>query len=158
MKPLTQKQQMVINAIQREGIASVPVIMKTLDLSLKAVKAHVQRLEQDNYIRVIDWVRGANGGAIKVYAVGAGENKPLDRAAFKAKIKQEKARKARTLRNNSYDPFAPVIQNSGWVSKIHSLDYSIHHADHIKFMERFQPRPDVAAAWLANPVEQSINV
>ena len=152
MKPVTQKQQMVINAIQREGIASVPLIMKTLDLSLKAIKAHVQRLERDNYIRVVDWAVGTNGGAMKVYAAGAGENKPLDRAAFKAKIKQDKARKERTLRN-TFDPFAPVIQNSGWVSKIHSLDYSIHHADHVKFMERFQPRPDEAAAWMFNQGE-----
>jgi hypothetical protein len=67
-------------------------------------------------------------------------------------MKQDKERKARTLRN-TFDPCAPVVQNSGWVSTIHSLDYSIQHGDHIKFMARFQPRPDEAAAWMFNKGE-----
>lgn len=67
-------------------------------------------------------------------------------------MKQDKERKARTLRN-TYDPYAPVVKNSGWVSTIHSLDYSIQHGDHIKFMARFQPRPDEAAAWMFNKGE-----
>jgi hypothetical protein len=40
------------------------------------------------------------------------------------------------------------MPNNGWRSTIHSKDYSLQNGEHIKFMQRFQPRPDYAAVWL----------
>ena len=155
MRQPTQKQQIVINAIQREGIAGALTLIKIVDMSEKAVKSHIIRLERGGHIHVVDWAIGKNGVAMKIYAAGAGENVKLDKPALRHKIKLEEQRKrdaerkAKTLRN-TFDPYAKVATNNGWVSTIHSLDYAIQHGDHIKYMARFQPRPDVAAAWMFN--------
>jgi len=155
MRPITRKQQIVIDAIQQEGIAGTLTLIKIIDMSEKAIKAHVVRLEKDGHIRIVNWEIGKNGVAMKIYAVGAGENVKLDKAALRQKIKlaeqrkQNAERKAKTLRN-TFDPYAKIANNNGWVSTIHSLDHAIQHGDHIKFMARFQPRPDVAAAWMFN--------
>lgn len=36
---------------------------------------------------------------------------------------------------------------------LHLLDYRQQHLAHQEFMRNFRPRPDVAAAWLLNPVD-----
>jgi len=155
MRPITRKQQIVLNAIQREGIAGALTLIKLLDMSEKAVKAHIQRLERDGHIRIVSWEIGKNGVAMKIYAVGAGEHVKLDKPALRQKMKLEEQRKrdaerkAKSLRN-TFDPYAKLATNGGWVSTIHSLDYAIQHGDHIRCMARFQPRPDVAAAWMFN--------
>jgi hypothetical protein len=42
------------------------------------------------------------------------------------------------------------MPNTGWRSTIHSKDYAMQNGEHIKFMQRFQPHPDPASAWLFN--------
>ena len=144
-----------MDAIQREGIAGALTLIKIIDMSEKAIKAHIQRLERDGHIRIVDWAIGKNGVPMKIYAVGAGENAKLDKPALRQKMKQDAERKrdaerkAKTLRN-TFDPYAKIANNNGWISTIHSLDYAIQHGDHIKYMARFQPRPDEAAAWMFN--------
>lgn len=64
-----------------------------------------------------------------------------------ASQRQDAARKAFNKRN-IYDPAAAIMPNNGWRSMIHSKDHSMQHGEHIKFMERFQPHPDTASAWL----------
>lgn len=39
-----------------------------------------------------------------------------------------------------------------WVSTIHLIDDKTGHPEHFKFMKKFKPHPDVAAAWLFNDI------
>ena len=80
--------------------------------------------------------------------------KPKKNHALHNAIQNAKRRAASGLRK-SFNIETPLATNSGWVSTIHTLDESMQHADHYRFMERFQPRPDVAAGWMFNGVKQS---
>ena len=68
---------------------------------------------------------------------------------------QNEKRRAKGLRK-SFNIDAPLATNNGWVSTIHTLDESMKHNDHYRFMRRFQPRLDVAAAWMFNKVEETV--
>lgn len=148
MKQLSMTQQIIIGIIQNMKQVSATDVAKQMQSDPKTVARHLRRMEQEGHVHVIGWGLGKYNGQMKLYAYGAGVSVPMVKKAKKA-LSQDEARKAFNKRN-TYDPDAPIVPNTGWVSQIHSKDYSMNHSDHIKFMERFKPHPDHACMWLFN--------
>lgn len=148
MKPLTEKQQEVFDALKTMKQGSATGIATVIHQDPKTVAAHLRRLAKMGHVHVSGWMPGRYNGPMKLYTCGAGEAAPRAKKEKKA-LSQDEARKAFNKRN-SYDPDAPIVPNTGWVSMIHSKDYSMNHSEHIRFMERFQPHPDHASTWLFN--------
>lgn len=142
---ISPKQQQVLAILKTQKCMTASDIALAMQAETKAVGAHLRRLAQSGFVHVSGWRQGKNQNQMKLYACGAGEFVPMVKKA----MSQDDARKAFTKRN-TYDPAAPIVQNTGWVSTIHSKDYSMNHGEHIKFMERFQPQPDPASAWMFN--------
>ena len=139
------KQQEIINLLQTRLNMTAAEIAFEVWSETKAVSKHLRLLEDMGQIYVCEWRKGKHGVMTKVYKLGEGESVTL----IIKKRPQNEARKVANKRN-IYDPYAPLATNNGWVSMIHSKDYSMQHGDHIKFMERFQPHPDHASVWLFN--------
>lgn len=146
MKQLSTTQQIIIGVIQNMKQASATDVAKQMQSDPKTVARHLRRMEQEGHVHVAGWGLGKYNGQMKLYACGKGESVPMVK---KNKKSQDEARKALNKRN-TYDPEAPIAPNNGWISTIHSKDYSMNHSDHIRFMERFQPHPDHASTWLFN--------
>ena len=135
------KQQEILDLLADQENMTAAEIAKEVRSETKAVSKHLRLLEDMGQIYVCEWRKGKYNALTKVYKFGKGESVVL------AGKKQDAARKALTKRKE-YDPYAPIATNNGWRSMIHSKDYSFQHGEHIKFMERFHPRPDYASAWL----------
>ncbi len=142
---ISPKQQQVLDILKTQESMTASDIAFEMQAETKAVGAHLRRLAQSGFAHVSGWRQGKNQNQMKLYACGAGDFVPMVKKA----MSQDEVRKASTKRN-TYDPDAPIVQNTGWVSTIHSKDYSMNHSDHVRFMERFQPHADDAAIWMFN--------
>jgi len=140
---ISPKQQEVIDILKTQDSMTASEIAYELGAEIKATGAHLRRLEDAGHIYVCEWKKGKYGVPTKAYRFGRGES-----VVFVAKKKSQDAKRKAFTKRKEYDPYAPIMPNNGWVSTIHSKDYSFQHGDHIRFMERFQPHPDPASAWL----------
>jgi predicted ArsR family transcriptional regulator len=145
------KQQEIINLLQTRLNMTAAEIAFEVGSETKATSKHLRLLEDMGQIYVSEWRKGKYGVPTKAYKLGDGESVELvsKRKKKDSNAIQNAARKAFNKRN-LYDLAAPLATNNGWRSTIHSKDYAMQHGDHIKFMERFQPHPDHASAWLFN--------
>jgi len=143
---ISPKQEQVLDILATRENMTAAEIAFGLGSETKATSKLLRHLEEIGEIYVCEWRKGKYGALTKVYKLGEGESVVL---VSKKKSKQNEARKAANKRN-IYDPYAPIMPNNGWLSMIHSKDYAMQHGEHIKFMERFQPHPDHASAWLFN--------
>jgi hypothetical protein len=143
---ISPKQEQVLDILATRDNMTAAEIAAELGSETKATSKHLRLLEDMGELYVCEWRKGKHGVLTKVYKLGNGESVML---TSKKKSKQNEARKAANKRN-IYDPYAPIMPNNGWRSMIHSKDYAMQHGEHTKFMERFQPHPDHAAAWLFN--------
>ena len=141
---ISPKQQTIIDLLKTRPSMTAAEIALEVGSETKATSKHLRLLEDMGHIYVCEWRKGKHGVMTKAYKLGEGESVVL---VAKRKSKQDAERRALTKRKD-YDPYAPVAPNNGWVSTIHSKDYSFQHGEHIKFMERFYPHPDAASAWL----------
>lgn len=142
---LTPTQQKVLDQVQAQGKATITTVATALDMTVGNAQRNLRFLREAGYVHIVEQDTSKPRMPVNIYAYGEGEE--VQRKA--AQIKQDAARKAFTKRN-TYDPTAPVMPNTGWVSTIHSKDYAMSHIHHILFMERFKPHPDHAAVWLFN--------
>jgi hypothetical protein len=145
---ISPKQEQVLDILAARDNMTAAEIAAELGSETKATSKHLRLLEEMGKIFVCEWRKGKHGVLTKVYKLGKGDSVVLV-SKKKSNAKQNEARKAAN-RRNVYDPYAPIMPNNGWLSMIHSKDYSMQHGEHIKFMERFQPHPDYASAWLFN--------
>jgi len=143
---ISPKQQTIIDLLKTRPSMTAAEIALEVGSETKATSKHLRLLEDMGHIYVCEWRKGKHGVMTKAYKLGGGESVVL---VAKRKSKQDAARRALTKRKD-YDPYAPIMPNNGWRSTIHSKDYSFQHGEHIKFMERFNPHPDYASAWLFN--------
>ena len=142
---LTPTQQKVLDEVQAQGKATIASIATALGMTVGNSQRNLRFLKEAGYIHIVEQDKAKKLKPIIIYAYGYGE----DVSRKEWQLKQDAARKAFTKRN-TYDPAAPIMPNNGWVSTIHSMDHSMSQLEHIKFMERFKPHPDVAAKWLFN--------
>jgi hypothetical protein len=149
MIKITDKQQLVLNALQNLGKGSVVGISKFMNSEIKSTYAHLRRLHKLGMIHIAEWGKSNSGHPLKVFKYGAGKDAVIDKKKHYDKVKQDNA-KEKTVKRRPYDPYAPLAPNNGWISTIHSWDRSVSQHDHIEFMARFHPHPDPAAAWLFN--------
>jgi hypothetical protein len=157
MTALTAKQKVVIEAIQQLGKATAIDIAKVISGGQESADAHLRRLHNLKIIYVCEWGTGAYNHPIKVFAFGEGVDATVDKVAHFAKIRQARdALKSKPIKRYVYDKKAPIVPNTGWVSTIHTWDRSINNHDHVEYMARFQPRPDMAAEWLFNTPRSEI--
>jgi len=140
----SQRQEQVLDILATRDNMTAAEIAFGLGSEVKATSKHLRLLEEMGEIYVCAWRKSKLGALTKVYKLGEGDSVVL---VSKRKKSQNERRKELSKRN-TYDPYAPIATNNGWVSTIHSKDYSMQHGEHIKFMERFQPHPDPASAWL----------
>jgi DNA-binding transcriptional ArsR family regulator len=135
------KQQEILDLLADQDNMTAAEIAADVGSEVKATSKHLRLLEDMGKIYVCEWRKGKHGVMTKVYKAGCEESVVL------VNKRQDAARKALTKRKE-YDPYAPIVANNGWRSTIHSWDRSVSQHDHLEFMKRFQPHPDVAAAWL----------
>lgn len=143
---ISPKQQEIINLLKTRISMTAAEIALEVGSETKATSKHLRLLESMGQIYVCEWRKSKKGNRSKAYKLGSEKSVVI---VSKRKSKQDAARKAFNKRN-IYDPNAPIMPNNGWVSTIHSKDYSFQHGEHIKFMDRFNPQPDFASAWLFN--------
>lgn len=136
---LTPADQRVLDEVQKQGKATIESVATALGVARGTVQRNLRFLREAGYIHLVEKQKKIN--SVLVFAYGEGEK--VQRKEWQ--LRQDANRK---IRRNTYDPDAPIVENTGWVSTIHSKDYSFQHSDHIKFMERFKPHPDAASAWL----------
>jgi len=142
---ISQRQEQVLEILATRDNMTAAEIAAELGSETKATSKHLRLLEEMGKIYVCEWRNGKYGALTKVYKLGKGDSVVL--VSKKKAAAQDAARRAANKRN-IYDPDAPIMPNNGWRATIHSKDYAMQHGEHIKFMERFQPHPDHAAAWL----------
>ncbi len=137
-------QQKILRIMQAKGKVTSVDISAILNFTVNTAGRNLRLMAEMGYIHVAAQEHSNFRMPINIYALGFGDK---EKTIQNRHQKQNAARKSLTKRN-TYDPAAPVMPNTGWVSTIHSKDYSIQNGEHIKFMARFQPRPDYAAACL----------
>jgi predicted transcriptional regulator len=146
---ITNRQEQIINILKNRDSMTASEIANEMNVETKSVSAHLRKLEDIGQIYVSEWRKGKFGVPTKTYKLGHSESVAWVRTKKQKKKPQDASLKVFNKRN-IFDPDAPIMPNNGWVSTIHSKDYMMQHGEHIKFMERFQPRPDPAAVWLFN--------
>lgn len=57
------------------------------------------------------------------------------------------ARKMRTSREPDGTITKRIVQDK-WISTIYTKAWLVQHAEHLRAMDEFQPRPDIAAFWV----------
>ena len=86
-----------------------------------------------------EWRKGKYGVPTKAYTLGNGKSVELV-STRKKKEKSEKPKKESVENVDAY-----LTKNR---ARIVSQDYRLSHAEHIRYMNLFQSRPDPASAWL----------
>jgi DNA-binding transcriptional ArsR family regulator len=137
------KQQAIIDLLQTRVSMTAAEIAAAVKSEVKATSKHLRLLEDMGKIYVCEWRKGKHGVPTKAYTLGEGESVVLVN-----KRKSQNERRKEANKRNTYDPYAPILANNGWVSTIHSWDRSVSQHDHLEFIKRFQPHPDYASAWL----------
>ena len=141
---ISPKQEQVLDILAIKDMTAAEIAQE-VGSETKAVSKHLRLLEAMGEIHVCEWRKGKHGVRTKAYKLGEGESVELV-----SKKKSQNERRKELSKRNTYDPYAPIVANNGWRSTIHSWDRSVSQHDHLEFMKRFQPHPDVAAAWLFN--------
>ena len=141
---ITPKQEQVLDILAIKDLTAAEIAAE-LKSETKATSKHLRHLEEIGEIYVCEWRKGKHGVMTKVYKLGEGESVTLI-----IKKRPQNERRKELSKRNAYDPYAPLVANNGWHSTIHSWDRSVSQHDHLEFMKRFQPHPDVASAWLFN--------
>ena len=139
---ITPKQEQVLDILATKDMTAAEIATE-LRSETKATSKHLRLLEAMGEIHVCEWRKGKHGVCTKAYKLGEGESVELV-----SKKRPQNERRKELSKRNAYDPYAPIVANNGWRSTIHSWDRSVSQHDHLEFMKRFQPHPDVAAAWL----------
>jgi DNA-binding transcriptional ArsR family regulator len=142
---ISPKQQEIMDLLEEQDSMTAAEIAAEVGSETKATSKHLRLLEDAGHIYVCEWRKGKHGVRTKAYKAGCEES-----VVLVSKKKSQDERRKEANKRNIYDPYAPIMPNNGWRSTIHSKDYSFQHGEHIKFMERFNPHPDYAAAWLFN--------
>jgi DNA-binding transcriptional ArsR family regulator len=142
---ISPKQQEIMDLLEEQDSMTAAEIAAEVGSETKATSKHLRLLEDAGHIYVCEWRKGKHGVRTKAYKAGCEES-----VVLVSKKKSQDERRKEMSKRNTYDPYAPIMPNNGWRSTIHSKDYSFQHGEHIKFMERFNPHPDHAAAWLFN--------
>jgi len=145
---MTNRQEQILEVLKKRDCMTAAEVAREMNVETKTTAAHLRKLEDIGQIYVSEWKKGKQGVPTKAYKIGSGDSVAWVRIK-KQKKKPEASPNVFKKRNN-FDPNAPLVPNTGWVSEIHSWDKSINRHEHIEFMARFQPRPDPAAAWLFN--------
>ena len=117
----------VYTALEQLGAATARNIAAHSGLTELQVVGAMDRFVELERAYVMEWRIDNGRSAARVFKLGRGANAP--RA-------QSNKMEARTPKGD-----------------MHLLDYKQQHLEHQKFMQNFIPRPDVAAAWLLNPVQ-----
>ena len=157
MTALTAKQQVTLDTIQKLGKATAIEVAKAIGADHDSTDARIRRLHNLKLVYVCEWGAGAYNHPTKIFAYGEGVDAVIDKKAHFAKIRKARdALKAKPIKRYVYDKKAPIFPNTGWVSTIHTWDRSISNHDHVEYMARFQPRPDVASVWLFNTPRSEI--
>jgi len=117
----------VYTALEQLGAATARNIAAHSGLTELQVVGAMDRFVELERAYVMEWRIDNGRSAARVFKLGKGANAP--RA-------QSNKMEARTPKGD-----------------MHLLDYKQQHLEHQKFMQNFIPRPDVAAAWLLNPVQ-----
>jgi predicted ArsR family transcriptional regulator len=134
---ISQKQEQVLDILATKDNMTAAEIAFGLGSETKATSKHLRLLEDIGEIYVCEWRKGKFGVLTKAYKLGQGESVEL---VSKKKGKAEKPKKESIENVDAY-----LINNS---ARFISQDYRMSHAEHIRFMNRFQPQPDPASAWL----------
>jgi predicted transcriptional regulator len=138
---MSPKQQEIINVLQTRVNMTAAEIAFAVGSETKATSKHLRLLEEEGEIHVCEWRKGKYGVPTKAYKLGNGKSVELV-STRKKKEKTEKPKKESIENVNAY------LTKNG--ARIVSLDYRMSHADHIRFMNRFEIHPDPAAEWLFN--------
>lgn len=141
-------QQKIFRILQAKGRVTSTDISAVLRVTVNTAGRNLRSMAEMGYIHVAAQDNSNSRLSSNIYAIGFKDEETRTATQLRQQ-RQNEARKAFTKRN-TYDPDAPIMPNTGWVSTIHSKDYVMQHGEHIKFMERFQPHADHAAAWLFN--------
>lgn len=132
------KQDQAFDIISRRDKLTVAQIAKEMGIAVKAAGAHLRRLEQAGRIHVSEW-RFTGATMSKCYTAGFGES-----VTYTSKRKPKK-KQPKPERKDKLDEY--IAPNDSWISTLYA-DPRTNHAEHIRFMNNFKPRPDDAAAWL----------
>ena len=136
---ISPKQQEVLDLLQAHDNMTAAEIALEVGSETKATSKHLRLLEEIGEIYVCEWRKGKFGVLTKAYKLGQGESVEL---VSKKKGKTEKPKKEPIENVEAYQ----IKNNARFISQ----DYRLSHADHIRFMNRFQPHPDPASEWLFN--------
>jgi predicted ArsR family transcriptional regulator len=138
---MSPKQQEIINVLQTRVNMTAAEIAAELGSETKATSKHLRLLEDIGEIYVCEWRKGKFGVPTKAYKLGNGKSVELV-STRKKKEKTEKPKKESIENVDAY------LTKNG--ARIVSQDYRMSHAEHIRFMNRFEIHPDPASAWLFN--------
>jgi hypothetical protein len=117
----------VYTALEQLGAATAKDIAAHAGLTELQVVGAVDRFIEIERAYVMEWRVASGRSAARVFKLGRGANAP--------RVQSNKV-EARTPKGD-----------------MHLLDYRQQHLEHQKFMQNFKPHPDVAAAWLLNPIQ-----
>lgn len=129
--PVTGPVQIAVyTALERLNTATVKEIARACGLTEMQVSGAVDKFLQTNRVHICEWRFDAVNSSCRVVKLGRGDSVPRwQNSKGKEKIPK---------------------------SDMHLLDFKQHHLAHHEFMRNFKPRPDVAAAWLLNPIEGEV--
>ena len=145
----SSKQDQAFDIISRRDKLTVAQIAKEMGIAVKAAGAHLRRLEQSGRIYVSEW-RKVHGTMTKCYTAGFGES-VVHIGRDKMKVKKPKV--VKPPKESVLDIY--IAPNNGWVSRIIAQDPRMSHAEHIRFMNSFKPKPDPAAAWMTEQINNN---
>jgi hypothetical protein len=117
----------VYQTLEQLGTGTVKKIAQVSGLTEAQVSGAVDTFIEKNKAYICEWSFESSHSSARVIKLGRGDNVPR----WKTSKGQDKIPKG----------------------DMHLLDYRQQHLEHQKFMQNFKPHPDVAAAWLLNPIQ-----
>jgi len=117
----------VYQTLEQLGTGTVKKIAQVSGLTEAQVSGAVDTFIEKNKAYICDWSFESSHSSARVIKLGRGVS--VER--WKSSKGQDRVPKG----------------------DLHLLDYRQQHLAHQEFMRNFRPRPDVAAAWLLNPVD-----
>lgn len=138
---ISPKQEQVLDILATKDNMTAAEIALELGSETKATSKHLRLLEEMGHIYVCEWRKGKFGVPTKAYKLGKGDSVELV-SKRKKKETTEKPKKEPLENVEAYQ----IKNNARFISQ----DYRMSHAEHIRFMNRFQSHPDPASEWLFN--------
>ena len=138
---MSPKQQTILELLQTRVNMTAAEIAFAVGSETKATSKHLRLLEEMGHIHVCEWRKGKYGVPTKAYKLGNGQSVELV-SSRKKKEKTEKPKKEPLEDVEAYR----TKNNARFISQ----DYRLSHAEHIRYMNRFEPHPDPASEWLFN--------